>query len=397
MATILVIDDDITIQLTLKRILLKQGYDVDIASDGETGLKAAIAQQPAVILCDWMMPGMKGPEVCQRVRDYPELNATFFILLTAFDSVEDIVRGLDAGADDFLTKPPDIAELKARIRTGCRSFELKRALQLKTQELDVGLRATAEYLRSLLPPPCKHNKISFSREWHPCLHLDGTGIFGHWLDEDTFAFGLLEAAHTGIDAALEVARAIASLHTVQMDDTGHAQPDRILAALEQQLQERSPEGALSIWYGIFCPSDKTLTYCSAGNTVAVVVNSRGRVTPLANQRPARRAASTVTDSSLEPMDASQTGGTEFTSERRPLKSGHTLYLLNSSIVRGSQPFQAERIRWLLDAESQTKGDRVLTVAVENLRRTLGSNTGTIAPHTSQTLDTDIALVRVRVH
>ncbi|MEL7083082.1 MAG: response regulator [Cyanobacteria bacterium J06597_1] len=396
MATILVIDDDITIQLTLKRILLKQGYDVDIASDGESGLKTAIALQPAVIVCDWMMPGMKGPEVCQRVREYPELNATFFILLTAFDSVEDIVRGLDAGADDFLTKPPDIAELKARIRTGCRSFELKRALQLKTQELDVGLRATAEYLRSLLPPSYNHAKISFSRAWHPCLHLDGTGIFGHWLDEDTFAFGLLEAAKTGIDAALQVARSLASLPTVQVDDTGH-QLDRILAALEQQLRERSSEGAFSIWYGIFCPSDKTLTYCSAGNTVAVVVNSRGRVTPLANQRPALGAASTVTDSSLELQDASQIGGTEFTFDSRPLKSGNTLYLLNSSIVTGSQPFQAERIQWLLDAESQTTGDRVLAVAIENLRRACGSNTSTITPHTNQALDTDIALVRVRVH
>ena len=153
MATILVIDDDITIQLTLKRILQKQGYEVVIASDGEAGLEQAIALQPAAIVCDWMMPGMKGPEVCQRVKERPELSASFFILLTAFDSVEDIVRGLDAGADDFLTKPPEIAELKARIRTGCRSFELKRALQLKTQELDIGLRATADYVRSLLPPP----------------------------------------------------------------------------------------------------------------------------------------------------------------------------------------------------------------------------------------------------
>ncbi|MGK7910707.1 MAG: response regulator transcription factor, partial [Synechococcus sp.] len=79
MATILVIDDDITIQLTLKRILLKQGYEVEIASDGEAGLEKAIALTPAVVVCDWMMPGMKGPEVCHRVRDCPKLSATFFI------------------------------------------------------------------------------------------------------------------------------------------------------------------------------------------------------------------------------------------------------------------------------------------------------------------------------
>ena len=400
MATILVNDDDITIQLTLKRILLKQGYEVDIASDGETGLEKALALQPDVIVCDWMMPGMKGPEVCQRVREYPELAATFFILLTAFDSVEDIVRGLDAGADDFLTKPPEIAELKARIRTGCRSFELTRALQLKTQELDVGLRATAEYLRSLLPPPCNTTAVSFSSEWRPSPQLGGSCIFGHWLNEDVFAFGLLETVQRGIDAALQIARLVTSIRSAQLEDTDYTQPDRVLAALDRQIQEQSAdcERAFSIWYGTFRPSNTTLTYCSAGNVKAVVVNSRGRVTQLAGHRPTLRDVSTATAPPEEQQDSAPISCAEFKPVNRPLKSGNTLYLLNSGLAAVAQSSQdeSEGIQWLLNAESQTKGDRILTIAMENLR-TIRVDQFNDARSKGDTFDSDVALVRVRVH
>ena len=90
MLQILVIDDDEITQLTLTRILEQQGYQVITASNGEDGLAQAKKSPPALIICDWLMPGMDGIEVCRQVKATPQLSATFFIVLTSLDSVADV-------------------------------------------------------------------------------------------------------------------------------------------------------------------------------------------------------------------------------------------------------------------------------------------------------------------
>lgn len=106
MAQILIIDDDPTMRLTLSRLLKGQGFAVAIAKDGKEGLAMAQKLRPALIVCDWMMPEMDGLQVCQAVRQSSTLGNTYFILLTSRDQEDDIVQGLEAGADDFLPKPP---------------------------------------------------------------------------------------------------------------------------------------------------------------------------------------------------------------------------------------------------------------------------------------------------
>jgi len=118
MSQILIIDDDPTIRLTLSRALKKQGYEVAVATNGAEGLKAAQELHPSLIICDWMMPMMDGLEVCRNVKAIASLANAYFILLTSKDDSDDLVQGLENGADDFLTKPPKIDELKARVRAG---------------------------------------------------------------------------------------------------------------------------------------------------------------------------------------------------------------------------------------------------------------------------------------
>ncbi len=99
MVRILVIDDDGVIQTFLSRALRKE-YEVFIASDGEEGLKQAGQLKPAMIICDWMMPGIDGLEVCRQIKLNPQLSTTFFILLTSLGSVEDRVKGLVGWKDE---------------------------------------------------------------------------------------------------------------------------------------------------------------------------------------------------------------------------------------------------------------------------------------------------------
>ncbi len=129
MAQILIIDDDSTTQLLLERTLSMQGYDISLASDGEEGLIKAKTIRPALIICDWIMPRKNGLEVCRQIKSTSELSTTFFILLTSLDSIEDRVKGLDAGADDFLCKPIEMNELQARVRAGLRLHQLSKDLQ----------------------------------------------------------------------------------------------------------------------------------------------------------------------------------------------------------------------------------------------------------------------------
>ena len=129
MPQILVIDDDPTIRLTLKRLLKSQNYDVIVAKDGEEGLAKAKELRPSLIICDWMMPIIDGLEVCRQIKSNSELSNIYLILLTARDQESDLVKGLEMGADDFLSKPPRINELRARVRAGLRLYHATEELQ----------------------------------------------------------------------------------------------------------------------------------------------------------------------------------------------------------------------------------------------------------------------------
>ena len=120
---ILIIEDDPAILKVLQRGLAYEGYTVDVAMDGRTGLNIAHDQHPDLIILDWMLPGMDGLEVCRRLRLQGGLP---ILMLTAKDTIQDRVQGLDAGADDYIVKPFNLDELTARIRALFRRTQTER-------------------------------------------------------------------------------------------------------------------------------------------------------------------------------------------------------------------------------------------------------------------------------
>jgi signal transduction histidine kinase len=117
MSTVLLVDDDPTAREALVSILEGEGYDLQQAKDGIQALRMLKQLQPDLILLDVMMPAMDGFEVCRRIRATPSLAEMPIILLTALDDRDSLLRGIESGADDFLSKPPDRRELIARVRT----------------------------------------------------------------------------------------------------------------------------------------------------------------------------------------------------------------------------------------------------------------------------------------
>jgi sigma-B regulation protein RsbU (phosphoserine phosphatase) len=122
---ILIVDDDSTTRLVLGAALSSLGHEVLTAGDG-TSAWAIMREQPvAVLLTDWNMPGMNGLELCRQVRAAPGTRYTYVILLTVLDGREYFLKGMEAGADDFVTKPWDEQQLAARLRVAERLLHLQ--------------------------------------------------------------------------------------------------------------------------------------------------------------------------------------------------------------------------------------------------------------------------------
>lgn len=147
---ILIAEDDPVSRCLLEATLVKSGYEVTVTTNGEEAWEALQRDSPPVAILDWMMPGLDGVEVCRRVRAIQTSTPTYLILLTAKSEKQDIVHGLEAGADDYVTKPFDRLELQSRVSVGLRIAELQRNLANRIADLEAALTRVKQ-LQGLLP------------------------------------------------------------------------------------------------------------------------------------------------------------------------------------------------------------------------------------------------------
>ncbi len=146
--SVLIAEDDPVSRRILNTFLVKWGYDVTVVTDGAAALAVLEGDNsPRLAVLDWMMPGLEGVQVCQRIRERPDRPYVYVLLLTARSEKQDLLRGLELGADDYLTKPFDAAELRARIRVGERILNLQDDLISAREELR--FRATHDGLTGI--------------------------------------------------------------------------------------------------------------------------------------------------------------------------------------------------------------------------------------------------------
>ena len=161
----LIADDDRIATTILSRALAKWQFDVTLAHDGESAWSVIQTQAPQLAIVDWMMPALDGLGLCRRIRQDPTTAHMYLILLTSRDSRADVVAGLDSGADDYLVKPFDPEELRARLHVGVRVLTLQERLADRVTELEAAV-STVKRLQGLIPicSYCKRIR-SDSNDW----------------------------------------------------------------------------------------------------------------------------------------------------------------------------------------------------------------------------------------
>jgi sigma-B regulation protein RsbU (phosphoserine phosphatase) len=148
---ILVADDDLLIRRILEKILAKSGHEVVPAASGSEAWQILSGQDPpALAILDWMMPQMTGVEVCRKVREAGGSAPTYLVVLTSRGQTDDLVTAFEAGADDYITKPFEAEELRARVSVGVRMITLQQQLADRILALEESL-AHVQQLQGLIP------------------------------------------------------------------------------------------------------------------------------------------------------------------------------------------------------------------------------------------------------
>jgi len=188
---VLIAEDDQVSRRILESTLQRKGYEVVPTVNGAEAWEVLQSEHsPRLAILDWMMPEMDGPQVCRRVRAREAEGYVYVILLTARADKQDIVMGLEAGADDYLVKPFDSQELQSRVKVGERVLNLESALEGKVRELQDALKHVQQ-LQGLLPI-CMHckNVRDDKDSWHRIegyIEQHSQAMFTHSLCNDCMA------------------------------------------------------------------------------------------------------------------------------------------------------------------------------------------------------------------
>jgi len=162
---ILLAEDDAVTRIAVEAALTDWGFEALSCGDGNSAWDALQhPNAPRLALLDWLMPGLDGVEICRRCRDNPGLNSNYMILLTARDTKADVITGLQAGADDYVSKPFDREELRLRLRAGQRILELQESLAQRVKELEDAL-ARVKQLEGIIPICAYCKKIRSDRHY----------------------------------------------------------------------------------------------------------------------------------------------------------------------------------------------------------------------------------------
>ena len=369
---ILLADDDKVTRIRLTAYLHGWGHEVLAAADGLEAWERFRKEPCWLVVSDWQMPGMNGVELVQRIRaDAKPGNYVYVILLTSRSEKSDLVEGMEAGADDFVSKPFDKEELRVRIRAGERVIQLERALAEGYQQLAAvnsrmreSLEAAARIQRAFLPKTGQvFPGVQAAWRYLPCDELAGDTLNILCLDDEHLCFYVADVCGHGVAASL-LSITLSRLMSkgagtegvlIRHRPDGDAPEPVGPAEVARHLNERfpwNPEAMeyFTLFYGLLNVRTRQLRYVCAGHPRPVLVPATA---------PAERLLS-------DPPAVGLLPGAEFVEHTMRLAPGDRLYAFTDGLVEALSPVEEEFGEERLVAAAATRRSRDLPDSIHAL-------------------------------
>lgn len=279
--TVFLVDDQPIVAETIRKMLLDQP---DIAfhycNDASKAIQMAAEVRPTVILQDLIMPDIDGLMLIKFFRASSFTKDIPLIVLSAKEEPIIKASAFRLGANDYMVKLPDRLEVIARIRYHSAAYirllernQAYKKLEESQRALNTELAEAAAYVKSLLPQPILTGPVQTQWRFLPSTQLGGDALGYSWIDEDHFAFYLLDVCGHGVGAALLSISIINVLHSKGVMNIRFIDPSATLQALNNSfpMQEHN-DMFFTIWYGVYNKNTRVLTYACGGHPPAILVN-----------------------------------------------------------------------------------------------------------------------------
>ena len=371
---VLIVDDAKT-NLDILVEGLKSDHKLSLALDGETALQIAARTPPDLVLLDIVMPGLDGYEVCRRLRQMPDTAEVPIMFLSSLEEVQNKTRGFEAGANDYLTKPFEMLEVKARVRSLLKAKAYSDAVK---EQIASELRVAREIQMGMLPhdfaPFERAYGVSFGAVLEPAREVGGDLYGVCACGPERLVIFLGDVSGKGIPASMFMVRAISLARLLSRDIP---EPDRILARLNDELAADNPSGMfVTFLCAVFEPGLHRLTLANAGHCRPLLLPADGS--------PRWAVKNLGTALGFEP-------GLEFERTELTLRDGDALILYSDGVSEAFNPkeecYGNERL--LADAASLAgqPASALTTGLLERVRQFAGT-----APQSD-----DIAILALKVN
>jgi serine phosphatase RsbU (regulator of sigma subunit) len=353
---------------------LKADHKLSLALNGELALQIAARTSPDLVLLDIVMPGLDGYEVCRRMRRMPETAEVPIMFLSSLEEVQNKTLGFEAGANDYLTKPFDMLEVKARVRSLLKAKAYSDAVK---EQIAGELRVAREIQMGMLPHDFagveQAYRVGFSALLEPAREVGGDLYGVCAAGPERLVIFLGDVSGKGIPASMFMVRAITLARLLSREV---AEPERILARLNDELAADNPSGMfVTFLCAVFEPGSGRLTVANGGHCRPVLLRQ--------GEPPAWAVKNMGTALGFEP-------GLAFERTELTLRDGDTLILYTDGVTEAFNP-QEECYgdkRLLADAGALA-GQPVTSITAELLRRVRAFANG--APQSD-----DIAILAFKV-
>ena len=397
---ILIVDDQPLQRTLLRRALGRMGHQVFEATSGEQALELIDHHQVQLIVSDWVMDGMDGVELCRRLRlrsRDDEARYVYFILMSSRDTREDLITGIQAGADDFLRKPIDVDELAVRLRSGQRVLDLQAGLARRNhllgqayERIQHDIDAAGVFQLSLLPTDGAGDDAPVDLSWLflPSNQVSGDALNHFRLDHDHLGFYVLDVAGHGVASAM-VAMIVTQYLNPRLSGCLYRQAqidprqlvindpaDAMRALNDQLLRQGIGSNYLTCLYGVLDLRNGRVRLVRAGHTLPLIGHADGSV-------------EVIDDEGDFPLGLIE--DTTFHVIERTLAPGARLCLYSDGITecenpaRDGEQFGLERLRAFLAAQAHAPVAQATARFADVMREWAGQTTRSFADDVSMLL------------